>query len=350
MTTSIQEYSVTEAALSLLAEHYKGVLYDVTTPRGMADAKQGRAELRGYRVALEKTRVEIKAPALKRTQEIDSEARRITAALLVLEEPIDSQIKSEENKKENERLAKEKAETDRIEAEQRALRVAEEARMATERAEIARRQAEIAAAEKASREKIEAEERAARQRREDEERKARLEREQADRAARQTREEADRKAREQLERGQAAMSEIQGIQHQVIIAQTGRLGVRAGGTIACIEETLVETEAWEIDAERFGLLAGAAAKAKESAVAKIRELLAATLARQAEEAKLMEERDRLEAERLAEETKRREILRREDELIDGKGMLEAFVHRFGKREEFYQIVKAIQDYLAADKQ
>lgn len=267
MATSIQEYSATEAALSVLADKYKGVLFNVTDTQGMADAKKSRAELRGYRVALEKTRVEIKAPALKRTQEIDTEARRITAALAALEDPIDAQIKAEENKKEIARLAAERAEQERIEAEQRALREAEEAKMAAERADIAKRQAEIAAAEKASRDKIEAEERAARQRREEEERKARLEREEADRAARK--------------------------------------------------------------------------------------------AREAEEAKLKAERDKLEAERRAveeqkrkereaEEAKEREMIRLENELLDGEAMLKTFVSRFGKRKEFSPIVKAIQDFLKAE--
>ena len=80
MTTEIVEYSKTEAALADLAQRYKGVIFDVATLPGMMTARKGRAEIRGYRVALEKTRIEIKAPALKRTQQIDSEARRITAA------------------------------------------------------------------------------------------------------------------------------------------------------------------------------------------------------------------------------------------------------------------------------
>ena len=264
MATSIQEYSATEAALAELAKQYKGVLFNVTDPKGMADAKKSRAELRGYRTGLEKLRVEIKAPALKRTQEIDSEARLITAAIAAIEDTIDEQIKSEENKKEISRLADEKAEAERVEVEQRAIREAEEAKMAAERAEIARRQAEIAAAEKASRDKIEAEERESRQRREEEERKARMEREKADREARK--------------------------------------------------------------------------------------------AREAEEAALKAERDKLEEayraveekarkEREAEEAKQREILRQKSELLDGRQMLETFVKRFGKRNEFSTVVKSIQVYI-----
>lgn len=81
----------------------------------------------------------------------------------------------------------------------------------------------------------------------------------------------------------AAMSEIQGIQQQVIIATQGRLGVRNGGTLECLRETLSETEAWEIDAERFGILAGAAESAKTTAAAEIRRLLAQGEARVAAE-------------------------------------------------------------------
>lgn len=188
MATEIQEYSPTEAALASLADKYKGVLFDVTTPDGMSTARKARSELKGYRVSLEKLRVEIKAPALKRTKLIDSEARRITAAIVALEDPIDAQIRKEEDRKMLEKTAALRAEQERVAAEEKARKDAEEAKMAAEREELARRQAELAAAEKAAKDKIEAEERAARMRIEEEERKARLAREEADRAARIARE------------------------------------------------------------------------------------------------------------------------------------------------------------------
>jgi hypothetical protein len=53
----------------------------------MQDAIKARAELRTYRVELEKKRVEIKAPVLDRGRLIDAEAHRITVELLALEEP-----------------------------------------------------------------------------------------------------------------------------------------------------------------------------------------------------------------------------------------------------------------------
>lgn len=110
----ITEYNQTAAALTELRSRYVRS-YDVSTTAGMAEAKEARATVRGYRVALEKTRVEIKAPALERTRLIDAEAKRITAALLAIEEPIDAAIKAEEQRKTEEKAAKERAEAARIE-------------------------------------------------------------------------------------------------------------------------------------------------------------------------------------------------------------------------------------------
>lgn len=112
--TSIAEYSQTAAALADLNKRYKGVVYDVTTTKGMDAAKRGRQEILGYRTALENKRKEIKAPALDLCRRIDSDAQRITAALVELEYPIDATIKAEEAKKEAERQVKIEAERSRI--------------------------------------------------------------------------------------------------------------------------------------------------------------------------------------------------------------------------------------------
>jgi colicin import membrane protein len=106
----IIEYRPTAAALTELNGKYKGVVFQVTESKGMSAAKEARAELRGYRVDLEKLRKELKAPALERSRLIDDEAKRITAALVEIENPIDSQIKCEEIRKDIERKAKEESE------------------------------------------------------------------------------------------------------------------------------------------------------------------------------------------------------------------------------------------------
>jgi hypothetical protein len=116
MTTEIVEYSQTEQALAALREKYKDVVFDVSTGKGMTAAKEARAELRGLRTTLEKKRVEIKAPALERCRMIDAEAKRITAELSKLEDPIDERIKAEEARKEEERLARLEAERQRLQA------------------------------------------------------------------------------------------------------------------------------------------------------------------------------------------------------------------------------------------
>jgi colicin import membrane protein len=112
--TPIAEYNQTAAALADLQHRYKDVIFDVSTKDGMATAIKGRAEVRGYRVALEKKRVEIKAPALERARLIDSEAKRISAELSALEDPIDEVIVAEQNRKERERKEREEAEAARI--------------------------------------------------------------------------------------------------------------------------------------------------------------------------------------------------------------------------------------------
>lgn len=119
--TAIAEYTETAMALATLRQQYQGVVYDVTVPKEMKAAKEGRAELRTLRTTLEKTRKEIKAPALERCRLIDDEAKRITAELVALEEPIDVQIKAEEARAEAERLEKLEAERLRVEAVQQKI-------------------------------------------------------------------------------------------------------------------------------------------------------------------------------------------------------------------------------------
>lgn len=119
--TPIAEYSETAAAIADLRQRHEGVVYDVTVPKQMKLAKEARAELRTLRTSLEKKRVEIKAPALERCRLIDSEAKRITAELVSLEEPIDVQIKAEEARAETVRLEKLEAERLRVEAVQKKI-------------------------------------------------------------------------------------------------------------------------------------------------------------------------------------------------------------------------------------
>jgi hypothetical protein len=114
VSTTITEYSTTEVALATLRSKYSDIKFAVSTTQGMEEAKKVRAEIKGYRVALEAKRVEIKAPALKQCQFIDSEAKRITAELEKLEDPIDDQITAEVKRKKEAKELLEKTERDRI--------------------------------------------------------------------------------------------------------------------------------------------------------------------------------------------------------------------------------------------
>jgi colicin import membrane protein len=111
---SIAEYSATEAELAKLRARLKDAKYEVTTTAGMDLARKDRRELITLRVDLEKKRVEIKAPALERCKLIDAEAKRITGELLLLEKPIDEQIKAEEARKEEIAAEKRRQEEARV--------------------------------------------------------------------------------------------------------------------------------------------------------------------------------------------------------------------------------------------
>jgi len=119
--TAIVEYTEAAAGLAELRQRHQGVVYDVTVAKEMKAAKEARAELRTLRTALERRRSEIKAPALERCRLIDAEAKRLTAEIRSMEDPIDVQIKAEEARKQAEELARFEAERQRVEAIGRAI-------------------------------------------------------------------------------------------------------------------------------------------------------------------------------------------------------------------------------------
>lgn len=111
---AIAEYSPIAAALAIIEEKFAGAVFDVATKAGMEMAKTARAEIRGYQTNLEAVRVSIKAPALQRCREIDSEAKEIDARLAKVRAPIEAQIKMQEAAAEAEKQAKLQAEIERI--------------------------------------------------------------------------------------------------------------------------------------------------------------------------------------------------------------------------------------------
>jgi colicin import membrane protein len=285
-TTAIAEYSQTAAALADLATRYQGVKYDVTQKSGMDAARKARAELRTLRVALEAKRVEIKAPVLQQARLIDSEAHRITAALVQLEGPIDDQIKAEERRIEAEREAKIRAEQERVAAEERARKAAEEAALEAERQRLA---AETKRLDEA-REKMEAERRAQQEKADAEDRERRRLIAAEEEAARRRIAEQEEQARKERQ----------------------------------AEEDRLKAERDKLDAAR---------RAEED-----RQHQARLAAERAAE-------EQARAEREAREEKERAALAAAQELMDAREMLISFKERFGHLVEYETVVAEIEAVL-----
>jgi fused signal recognition particle receptor len=207
MSTEIVVFKPIEADLADLEHRYANVVFDVTTPAGMAVAKAAKKDIAGYRIALENARVKEKESSLAYGRKVDAEAKAIAARIAVLENPVTAMIDEVAKAEQRAREAAIKEAQDRIIAEHEAAKVAEEKRMAEQRAEIARQQAEIARqqreaeeAARASRARIEADERAARQAREEADRAARVAREQEEAKAKAIRDAEEAKLKAERDR------------------------------------------------------------------------------------------------------------------------------------------------------
>lgn len=292
------EFDRVSAGIAALSEQYAGVIYDVQTPAGLADAKAARATIRAPRYEVERVRKDAKAPLLALGRELDAEAARITAALLKLEGPIDEQIKAEEARREAEKQAAIAAELARVTEIQSRIAVirgwptqyagkpsalvaqqlatAEQYRVGTdlfeeftdeaERARLAsvvalrdlhtaalaaEEEARRIEAERAELERLRAEQAAreaeARAVREEEERQARANREREEREAAERRaaEEAElRRQREEIERERRAEAERIAAEDARIRAEREALAAeRAAAEAAAVPEPVVEAVA-----------------------------------------------------------------------------------------------------------
>lgn len=211
-TTAIAEYNSIATALASV-EKYRGLVCDVTTEKGMAEAKAAQREVGALRIALEKTRKKVKEDVIARGKLIDGEANRIFALIAAIEDPIKKQIDAEEERAERARQAAIEAEARRLAEEEAARKRAEEERLAAERRKLEAERAKFEAEQRAAREKSEAEERERRRRLDEEEaarRKALQEEEDRRRAAARAEEErlaAERRAVEEAARKQRAEDE-----------------------------------------------------------------------------------------------------------------------------------------------
>jgi len=101
-TVNIVEYNQTEAGLAVLRKKYS-TLPDINTPDGYEFHKAGIKELTTLRTSLEAARKREKEPHLQAGRIIDDEAKRITAELVKLEDPMKSAKKEYDDRVERER-------------------------------------------------------------------------------------------------------------------------------------------------------------------------------------------------------------------------------------------------------
>lgn len=142
--TAVANVDKVAAGLAELRAKYAGVVYDVATTEGLDAAREARRVIRAPRYELEKLRKAAKAPILALGKQIDARAETITEQLLVLETPIDDQIKKREAEVEAARQAKVEAERKRVEALRQKLQniAGAPARVANQRASIIRTELE----------------------------------------------------------------------------------------------------------------------------------------------------------------------------------------------------------------
>jgi len=111
----IVEYNVPDAAIAELREQFKEVP-TIEDNKGLTVAKANISVVRTLRTSVEKKRKELKRDALDFGKKVDTEAKRITALLLEVEEPMKEEKERYEAVKKAEKEDKDRIERERIEA------------------------------------------------------------------------------------------------------------------------------------------------------------------------------------------------------------------------------------------
>jgi colicin import membrane protein len=304
-TAAIAKFNETEAGLALLRERYGATKWVITDTASLDAAKQARADVRDVRFALEHARKARKENLLDASRRIDAEAKRLTAAILEIETPIDEAVKAEERRREDERLAKQRAEQQRV---------ADLAKRITDIryrvASVAHQTAEAIAEELADLRELAAN-------------PGDFQEMQAV---------AEQAITETLER--VTKLHADAVQREAEVAQVREQQAE----IRRLKERLAEAERKqkeEADAQRLKTEAGEA------------KLRAEREALEAEQRKQAEERRKAEEAELA--TKRAEE-QRARERMDARQMLETFRRRFGGIKEFALVTKAINQVLGDTEQ
>ena len=204
-----------------LAGRLSGLVAD--TPEGYEAVRMGIAEVRKIRVGVEKSRKQLKQSALDYGRKVDAEAKRVTALLSAIEEPLKLEKKRIDDREAIERAEKAAAIQAEAEAKAKAIEEEKQRQLAEERARIEaerKKMQEERAALEAERQRLE-QERQAREAAEQEKLAAERAQLQAERdrldKERQAREAAEREAKEkaqQIEREKQAKLEADRVAKQ----------------------------------------------------------------------------------------------------------------------------------------
>lgn len=310
--TAITDMNAVNAGLAALREKYGKAVFDCSTDQGMADAKAARKEIAAPRIQVEKIRAAAKRPILDLGAKLDAEARRIKEELEALEKPIDQQIEAEETRLREEMEARERAEAQRVSAileriadirdtPRRASLVktavevhqfietlvgvnvddsfaefADQANEALQAAILQVREMYQAARAREAEAAAIAEQRAA------------LEKAQAEQAER------DRKRREEEAAERRRVDAI----HEDIRELRGNRSLTASSGAALIASHIFDLENLPVTVEKFAEYLQQAQDAREVGIAWARNLHTAALAHEAEQARLKQQREEQEAQRV----------------------------------------------------
>lgn len=323
--TALTEFEKIETGLAELRNKYANVVFDVTTPSGMANAKAARKAVRDPRTETEKIRKDAKAPILDLGRQLDAKAKYITEELMKIEGPIDVQIQAGQTRKDRE-IFEENQRIIGIRESIHNLELVPASMAGKSSAEIAKRAQDLTAydlTEWAAEFIVDAE-------------KARTQ---------------ALAALQQLQAGALAQEQAAAAEDARITAERAELAkLRAEQEERERTEQTRQAEARAaIEAEQAESRAKIRAEETEARLAREAADRKAAEARAADEAYVRAEREKVAKAQKeladAEEARQREIRRNEAEFADARGMLELFISRYGHRVEFKPVSDWIRKYL-----
>lgn len=110
---------VTDARLAELRAEYQGLTIEDGNDESYSEVSTAIREISGLRSQVEERRLEIKRPLLKRCKILDNEAKRITAELKQIEDPLVAERTRVREKQRKAKEERERAERERVEALER---------------------------------------------------------------------------------------------------------------------------------------------------------------------------------------------------------------------------------------